>query len=353
MPRSVPPASLSLDDKRAFLSSSSSYGITAPVEVVETHVSCVFLTPQRVYKLKKPVAWDHVDFTTLAARRANCQAEVALNRRLAAPTYLGVIALVRDTAGEWRLRREPLPGDAVLDWLVEMRRLPHGKMLDRRIAAGRVSCADLEPVVERLVELYRRAAPEPLTGAEYRGYFRRTLAEHADSLCDARLGMDRRRIRRLEAGLQAFLARCPELFEARVAAGRIVEAHGDLRPQHICLVDPPQIIDCLEFDRDLRRLDPLDELGFLAMECRRMGVAGLGKAVLAHYASLSGDSCPPTLLAFYQAYRALLRALLAAWHLLDEECRDPRHWRHKAGTYLDLAEEYLTEAGRDREALVP
>jgi len=353
MPRLVQPAPLTLDAKCAFLSNPASYGIASPVEVVETHVSWVFLTPQRVYKLKKPVVWDHVDFTTLAARRANCLAEVTLNRRLAAPTYLGVVALVRNSTGDVRLCREPAPGDAVQDWLVEMRRLPREEMLDRRIATGRISCADLEPVVERLVALYRQAEPEPLTGAEYRGYFQRTLGEHADSLCDARLGMDHHRVRCLEAGLQAFLSRHPDLFEARVVAGRIVEAHGDLRPQHICLIDPPQIIDCLEFDRDLRRLDPLDELGFLAMECRRKGAAWVGDVILACYASLSGDGCPPRLVAFYQAYRAFLRALLAAWHLLDEDCRDPQHWRCKADAYLDMAEEYLAETGLDRGIALP
>lgn len=347
MQRPVPPASLSLDDKRAFLAAPSSYGIDAPVEVVETHMSWVFLTPQRVYKLKKPIARDHFDFTTLEARRENCLAEVELNRRLAARTYLGVRALVRDRAGELRLQDQAGPGDEVQDWLVEMQRLPREAMLDRRIADECVSSADLEPVIERLVALYRRAGPEPLTAAVYRGYFRRTLDENVRSLCDDRLGMDQARIRCLAAGLQAFIDNNPTLFDARVAEGRIVEAHGDLRPQHICLVEPPQIIDCLEFDRSLRRLDPLDELGFLAMECRRKGADFLGKSLLARYADLSGDPCPRTLLAFYQAYRAILRALLAAWHLLDEDCRDPQHWRDKASDYFDLAEGYLAETDRD------
>lgn len=330
------------EDKIEFLSRGDSHGVAAAIEVIETHMSWVFLAPERVYKLKKPIARDYFDFSTLAARRDNCRAEVELNRRLAAASYLGVVVLEADSRGQLYFAPEhvsqPPEEGRVVDYLVAMRRLPGERMLDRRIAAGEVERDTLDPVLKRLVALYRRSPPEPIEPAAYRGYFRRTLAENIEALGDRRLGLERSRLAALEKSLTATLDERPALFDQRFAERRIVEAHGDLRPQHICLLEPPQIIDCLEFDRRLRCLDSLDELGFLALECRRKGADDLAEAVIEGYACLSGDRFEPALLAFYQGYRAILRALLAAWHLLDSDCRRPDKWRNKANDYLALAE---------------
>jgi len=109
------------------------------IEVRETHMSWVFLTERHVYKLKKPVRYDFLDFSTFEKRRADCEAEVRLNRRFAPDVYLGIVALTADAHGALRLNGE---GEAI-EWLVKMRRLPDEHMLDQRIRAGRLDNAEI------------------------------------------------------------------------------------------------------------------------------------------------------------------------------------------------------------------
>jgi aminoglycoside phosphotransferase family enzyme len=139
----------------------------------------------------------------------------------------------------------------------------------------------------------------------------------------------------------ALLEREPGLFDARVGEGRIVEAHGDLRPEHICLEECVQIIDCLEFSRELRLLDPVDELGFLALECERLGAPELATTIFEFYTAITGDAPPVLMVHFYQSYRACVRAKIAIRHFADAAPREPAKWPAQARAYLELAREHL------------
>lgn len=330
--------SISLDDKVAFLSRPDTYGIDAPVESVETHMSRVFMTPERVHKLKKPVRGAAFDFTTLEARRRNCMMELEINRRLSPDVYYGMVPLTLTSSGL------SLHGEGeVVDWLVEMRRLPAGSFLNRFLEAGEVPGDRLRAAIDQLVRLYEDAPPEAMGTATYRDRFRKNLENLHEELRAPHYGLDRERVRRVIGAQGTLLERQPALLDERVRAGRIVEAHGDLRPQHLCLTDPPRIIDGLEFNRDLRVMDQLDELGFLALECRMAGSPETADAVLEHYSARTNDAPEPPLLAFYQSYRALVRCLLAVRHLDDESPQRPQHWRDKAADYLAMADRIAEE----------
>jgi aminoglycoside phosphotransferase family enzyme len=124
-------------------------------------------------------------------------------------------------------------------------------------------------------------------------------------------------------------------------AGRLVEAHGDLRPEHVYLgsrLDPPCVIDCLEFDAKLRRMDPAEEVAFLALECRRLGAESMARSLI-HGVQLSlDDAVPESLTYFYMSHRALTRAKMAAWHLRDpRRPRRVRHWKERARVYIEDA----------------
>jgi uncharacterized protein len=134
----------------------------------------------------------------------------------------------------------------------------------------------------------------------------------------------------------AFLEQEPGLLDSRVQAGRIIEAHGDLRPEHICLEDEPVIIDCLEFNQALRILDTVSELAFLALECERLGAPEVGAGILETYSTAAGDWPPERLLAFYKRYHAGMRAKIAVWHLREPDVRDAAQWTQKAQHYLCL-----------------
>lgn len=137
-----------------------------------------------------------------------------------------------------------------------------------------------------------------------------------------------------------------DLFDQRVGAGKIIEAHGDLRPEHVCLEEAPIIIDCLEFKREFRILDPADELSFLTMECERLGAPEfLDRLVFEVYRKITGDIVPERLLHFYKSYRATLRAKLTIWHLREPQIREAQKWFMLAKEYLDLAEAHIKKAG--------
>ena len=330
-----PGATIDLATKVAALNASNAYPeCPTAIETVETHMSWVFLTPAHVYKLKKPFRRSFVDLSTLAARRRNCVEEVRVNRRLAPETYLGVLPLVIDH--QYRLRLAG-PGP-VVDWLVFMQRLPRSRMLDALIAANAVASAAIAGLGERLIRFYQATSPEPVTSAGYRRRWNRYINENAAALADPLFALSRATVNRLTESLLGFVADRHDVVERRAGSGLIREVHGDLRPQHICLLDPPLIIDGLEFRREFRLLDPVDELAFLTIECQCLGAEWVGVELLARYREATGDAVPARLVAFYQCYRACLRARLALAHLRDEHENRGHEWRAQALAYLAIAE---------------
>lgn len=329
---------ITLEAKVAFLRQPASYsGQTARVQAVETHMSWVFLTDHHAWKLKKPVHYDALDFRSLESRRHFCEEEVRLNRRLAPDVYLGVEPLLVDSDGHLRLDGE---GRAI-DWLVKMRRLPETAMLDNAIRSGEATMADAERIAARLAGFFRECAPAPLGPGQYRMRLAYAVRQHAQELLTPAFQLPRDEIDAAQRALTVALERHAGLFDARVEAGRIVEGHGDLRPEHVCLGPVPLIIDCLEFSRELRTQDCGDEIAFLALECERLGATALAGGLLDSYRRHSGDDLPDRLVAFYQAYRALLRATIAVRHLNEEKFRHSPHWRRRALDYLCLAEQRL------------
>jgi aminoglycoside phosphotransferase family enzyme len=323
-----------IEAKVAFLRRPEAYAEKPrSVEVVETHMSWVFLTERHAYKLKKPVRYDSLDFSTLALRRRDCEEEVRLNRRLARDVYLGTLAL--DVAPDGTLALGG--GGTAVDWLVHMRRLPAERMLDELIRRRRIEESDVRPAALRLAQFFARARPVELGAAEYRKRLEEGTREDRQALCRPEFELPRDRVAEIADAQLAQLARHPELFARRADEGRIIEGHGDLRPEHICLTREPAIIDCLEFSRDLRLLDPADELAFLGLECERLGLAAVGRWFLARYREVTGDQPPEALLRFHRSYRALRRAKIAVWHLEDPSVRARDKWLERARCYLDLA----------------
>lgn len=309
-------------------------GEDGPSEVIETHMAWVFLTEAYAYKLKKPIQARLIDHTTVDARRRACHTELALNRRLAAPVYLAVVALA-DTADGLRLGST---GPAV-DWLVKMRRLPRTQMLDVCIEQDTVERRAIDRLGAKLSAFYRDAPTVDWSGNAYRGRLMSNIKAKRDSLQQPHYDLDPAALRTVVEGQRHWLAEHAPLLKAR--ARRVVDAHGDLRPEHICLTAEPMVIDCLEFNRSLRLLDPLSELSFLRLESRRLGAAWVGDKVIARYRRDTNDRAPAALLPFYESYHALTRAAIAIWHLDDDDFDNADVWRAQAEDYLRLGSERL------------
>lgn len=333
-------AAIGTRERVEFLSRPATHG-GGEVLTKETHKSFVFLTGSQVYKLKKPVTNHFQDLTTVEARRKNTLTEIRLNRRLAPNIYLGAVAVTLE--GDGRLALE---GDgSAIDWLVHMRRVPEAVMLDHMIAAGRVTQETIDRLVVVLADFYGKAAPAPVESAEHVAVFEVQQAENrrvAELFGDRDIGLEAGELARLLDGFDAAFAANRAALKERVGDGRIVEGHGDLKPEHVCLLEPPVVIDCLEFSRQLRLVDPYDELGFLAMECAVEGADWIGPQLIGAIEGRLGHRPPAPLSALYSAYRALLRARLCLAHLLEPEPREPAKWRPKARAYLAAAARALS-----------
>lgn len=310
------------------------------VETIETHTSWLFLTGRYVYKLKKPLRYDFLDFSTVEARRQNCQAEVRLNRRLSRGVYLGTVSLTLDPREGMNLGG---PG-RVIDWLVEMHRLAKDRELELQIKDHAVHKEDIVKVAQVLARFYETSLPVDMNPSQYLGRFDRDLSDNRRELTRSEFGLATDWVEQIAHAQRIFLDNEAALFRKRVQEGRIIEAHGDLRPEHIYLGTEPVIIDCLEFNREFRTLDCVDELAFLAMECERLGAPFIGEIVFATYNQVTSDHPPQKLLDFYMSYRAFLWAKLAIWHTGRGDDGDHSKWVDKTNTYLRLAEAHIQKA---------
>lgn len=293
-------------------------------------MSWVFLTDGVVYKLKKPVRLSYLDFSTLARREEACRAEDRLNRPLAPGVYDGVVAL-RRRQGALRVDGD---GD-VVDWLVRMRRLDESRTLEARLLAGRIAGAELDALAASLACFYRRARPAGLRPYELLARWRRAVGENVPVLLDARSTAPAGLVRAALRVQRRFLRLRSRQLADR--ASRVVEGHGDLRPEHVWIGQEVKVIDRLEFSAALREVDPADELAFLDLECERLGDPQAGRRLSRRVLARLGDRPPPELYLFYRIYRALLRARLSAAHLFEPEPRTPDKWPRLVRSYLRIA----------------
>jgi len=316
----------------------------------QTHMSWVFLTGDHAYKLKKPVRFPFLDYSTLARRDNACRAEIAINRQLAPHIYCGVAPLVRTPEGLAIGEK----GD-VVDWLVVMRRLAETRMLDKALAAGTADRRDLRRLADVLVAFYRHAARLPVAPAAHRLAWQRRITENQRLLADAGRGLDEWQVARVHRAQRRFLSAFGDVVKDRARRRRIVDGHGDLRPEHIFVGEPVAIIDRLEFSRDFRTVDPFDELAFLEIECARQGFTEAGRTIRQRVAAGLHDRPPPALLAFYRSYRAAMRARLMIAHIAQPNGRSADHWQTDAARYLAIAarEAARLDAATDRRRRQP
>ena len=325
-----------LASKLAFLRASNAFD--GVVEVIETHMSWVFLTERHAFKLKKPVRLPYVDYRTIERRRQSCENELRLGRRLALNVYDKVVALVSTASGL------AIGGAGeIVDWLVVMRRLPGDLMLPQMLERGAATDAHADALGDLLGRFYSQALRASWDGAEYRRRLRELVVAVAGELVERGASRDTvgRIVRRELSGIDGH----SRTLDARIADGRVVDAHGDLRPEHVCLETPPVVIDPLEFDDDLRTLDAASELAFLALECDRLGARWFADRVFASYTARAGDRVPASLVELYRGQHALTRAVIALRHLDDVAPCDQPRWRAKADDYLARATPML-EPGR-------
>ena len=334
-------------DKVAFLSSPQNYPErTQSVSVIETHHAWVFLTDRHAWKMKKPFRHGRYDCSSLAARRHLCSEEYRLNLPLAPLTYLGVLPLVVGETGELRIDGDGRP----VEWLVKMHRLPEDRMLDNAAPAKLVGREDIERLMSKLLDFYTSARPCTVAPPNYVSRLRKELEETVTELHKPEFGFSAPQVDALADKLDSYIDSEQTLLECRQQNALVREIHGDLRPEHVCMLEggEVEILDRLEFDPDLRCLDCVEELAYFGLECRVLGERWIETACREFYQARHHDDAPLHLWQFYAARRAMVRAMLSAWHTLDGD--DRHRWLRRGRNYLSLAEDYLDpdEAAKSR-----
>jgi aminoglycoside phosphotransferase family enzyme len=311
------------------------------VELIQTHISYIFLTGELVYKVKKPVDFGFLDFTTLEKRRHFCQEEIRLNRRFSPDVYLGAVPISRD-------------GDAfhlgddteVVEYAVKMRRINEDHMLYRLLEGGKVESEDMERIGRHLASVYAAIpSDEKVQAFGSLDIISINIVENFEQTRKYINGpVSPEAFETIESWSLAFMKENTALFEQRVAQGSIKDCHGDLHLQHICVEgEKIYIFDCIEFNERFRFGDVASDVAFLAMDLDFNGYPDLARAFVHAYTEASGDTTLAQVLVFYKVYRAYVRAKVTSFMLddpgLDEKAKG--EVLRRAKRYYDLALTYV------------
>ncbi|THV20271.1 AAA family ATPase [Peteryoungia ipomoeae] len=320
-------------DVIAFLSSAGTFGADA-AEIIETHISLVFLAGDRAYKLKRAVKLPYADFTTLDLRRTYCLAEVRLNSRTAPEIYLGVRSVTREADGSLALDGQGI----VLDYVVEMRRFSQEQLFDRLADGDGLTKPLMEATAEQIAAFHQSAdirhdgtGADNLAGvlAINEAAFQSTSVFPTDQ------------IQRLNQRFRALHRANHALLDRRERNGAIRHCHGDLHLRNLFLgPEGPRMFDCIDFNDTLAVCDVLYDLAFLLMDLWHRQQEDLANAVANRYFDKTGDDAGYPLLSLFMAVRAAIRAHVEATQIA-QAADPPEGLRTEAWRYLELAETLL------------
>ncbi|HLI82089.1 MAG TPA: AAA family ATPase [Candidatus Binataceae bacterium] len=310
------------------------------VELVQTHISYVFLAGDFVYKLKKGVRFSFIDCSDLARRRHLCDEEIRLNRRLAPDVYLGKFPIFR-RGDDFALGDQPIEHRDAVDYVIKMRRLPADRMLDRMLARHEADHATIEKLAAVVADFFKAgSSAHAMRHASAAALWRLVIGElmEAEQLVGSTLTAQQHST--IENFCRRFIASHWKLLNARAVAGHVREGHGDLRCEHICVEGGKiSIFDCVEFSQQLRTCDLASEVAFLAMDLDRLEAPELADELIGAIAESTHDEEFPLLVPFYKCYRAVIRGVVES--LRSREAEVAEHEREAA---LDLARRHFSLA---------
>ena len=315
---------------------------TSAVTHVQTHISHIFLCDDKAYKIKKPVNFGFVDFTTLRKRHHYCVQEVTLNSRLAPDVYQGVESLYSRRDG---YSFSKSAGSRTSEYAVKMNRVPLDCLLQSLIERGMPLYGELEPVGRELALFHKKAR---IYKKEYGGFksVRAAAEQNFEQIAQYRgKTIDGRSYHGLVQYTRHFLEENERKFFARRREGWVRDGHGDLHSQHVCLSKPPIIFDCIEFNKSFRIADVLQDMAFLLMDLEYRARFDLSSRLLKAYFAGGQDRLDEELLRFYKVYRAVVRgkvegmraASLEEGEVKEQSLRSAREYFHLADFYVNLA----------------
>jgi len=321
--------------------------VATGLELIETHISWVFLGERDVFKVKRPVDFGFLDFRTLEARQQACEAELRLNRRLAQDVYIGVVPITVAEDG----RHEIGGSGPVVDWAVHMRRLSEESRADQRLLHGALELEDIDLLARRIADFHREARCDEATSAHgtpevIRRNVRENFEQTKGSLDEYLSTSEARSIESWQLDVLADEAR----FETRRRAGRVRDGHGDLRLEHVYFEnDSISIIDCIEFNERFRFGDVCADVAFLSMDLAWHDRVDLAERLLSTYARESSDYGLYRVVDFYESYRAFVRGKISSFVAADAEASPVVRQRARA----QARRYFMLSLAFERPPLVP
>ncbi len=317
---------------------------TEKVTLVQTHISTVFIGDEFVYKIKKPVNFGFLDFSTLEKRNYYCNKEVELNSRFSQDVYLGVYPVTFDGT------KHAINGKGeVVDYAVKMRRLSDEDLLKTRFKKGTVTSEDVERIGKAIADFHKISERSKeidkfgnLDAVKFNTdeNFQQTAEFIGDSI-------SKEQYHSLKNWTDKFYKEHRELFAQRVKNGKIRDCHGDLHMEHICLTDSIIIFDCIEFNDRFRYSDIVSEIAFLLMDLEFNGGERFSEQLCKAYLTNAGekdDALIIHLIKFYKVYRAYVRGKVTSFILKDSAVPDDKkiEARDTAQRYFALAHSYIS-----------
>lgn len=309
------------------------------VSLIQTHISYVLIAGDFVYKIKKPVDFGFLNFSTLDKRHHFCKQEILLNRRLCPDIYLDTVAITRTEAGFAFNGTGP-----VVEYAVKMKKMPLEGMMVDLIEAGKADRAAIDRIVDTLVPFYEKAAcgPEIQKFGSVEAVSVNVLENFDQSAPFIDQGaLTKQQFETIKAYAVPFLQQ-QELFEERAQA-RVKDCHGDLYSANICLgPDQVYIFDCIEFNERFRYCDVASDVAFLAMDLDYQNLSELSDYFIERFVAESGDSGLLKMLNFYKCYRACVRGKIGLFtgHAPEVDAKTARQALAAAKKYFTLAEKY-------------
>jgi len=318
------------------------------IELIETHISAVILTGDFVYKIKKPVDFGFLDFSTLEKRHTCCLDELRLNRRLAPEIYLDVVAITGTP-------EDPIIGGSgtAIEYAVKMAQFPQSAQLDHRLAAGELKVEQMDAIARMVADFHQNvdvADNRMDFGTKSSVYHPveenfRQINEHIDTTPYTG------KLAALEQWSRSEFTRLSVVFDQRKQDGFVRECHGDMHLRNMLWLDSleggrPMAFDCIEFNANLRWIDVISEVAFLVMDLQSRQQPQLANRFLNGYLEATGDYAGVAVLPFYLCYRALVRAKVDALRLEQKNLSQQERAQSLAEfqSYLELALTYIKDA---------
>jgi len=283
------------------------------IELIQTHISFVFLTRNFVYKIKKAVNLGFLDFTTLERRRFFCQKELELNRRLCGDMYLEVVPINKSTSIKIKGEGEPV------EYAVKMKRMPQEKMMNTLLGEHKVGKDIVDKIARIIAEFHLKVDPntrtrefklDPIVEVNWEENFDQTVEFIGKTIPKRTFGIIRKRI-------EDFAKLNLPVFKKRMAEGRVKNCHGDVHSGNIFVADRIYIFDAIEFNDRISYSDVAGDVGFLAMDLDFKKRPDLSNFFVDRYIKYSGDQELTELLPFYKCYRAYVRGKVISLRLKD------------------------------------